>query len=117
MAIHTQGLLAIASGRVAEGLALLDEAMTSVLAGEVSPFFTGVIYCNVIGACLELADVGRAGEWSDAQDLGATPSHRVALPGDVPREPRPRSRGSEAPGMRRRRRRSAPSTSSSRSTR
>jgi len=66
MAIHTQGLLAIASGRVEEGLTLLDEAMTSVLAGEVSPFFTGVIYCNVIGACLELADVGRAGEWSDA---------------------------------------------------
>ena len=66
MAIHTQGLIAIATGRVTEGLALLDEAMTSVLAGEVSPFFTGVIYCNVIGACLELADVGRAGEWSDA---------------------------------------------------
>jgi ATP/maltotriose-dependent transcriptional regulator MalT len=66
MAIHTQGLLAIASGHVANGVALLDEAMTSVLAGEVSPYFTGVIYCNVIGACLELADVARAGEWSEA---------------------------------------------------
>jgi ATP/maltotriose-dependent transcriptional regulator MalT len=66
MAIHTQGLLAIAVGRVPDGLALLDEAMTSVLAGEVSPFFTGVIYCDVIGACLELADVGRAGEWDEA---------------------------------------------------
>ena len=76
MAIHTQGLLAVASGRVSEGLALLDEAMTSVLAGEVSPFFTGAIYCNATGACLELADVGRAGEWSDAARSGATPSHR-----------------------------------------
>jgi ATP/maltotriose-dependent transcriptional regulator MalT len=66
MAIHTQGLLEIARGHVPEGVALLDEAMTSVLAGEVSPFFTGVIYCDVIGACLELADVGRAGEWDDA---------------------------------------------------
>ena len=66
MAIHTQGLLAISVGRIPDGLALLDEAMTSVLAGEVSPFFTGVIYCDVIGACLELADVGRASEWDEA---------------------------------------------------
>ena len=66
MAIHTQGLLAISAGRIADGVALLDEAMTSVLAGEVSPFFTGLIFCDVIGACLELADIGRAGEWSEA---------------------------------------------------
>ena len=66
MAIHTQGLLAIAAGRIDEGVGLLDEAMASVLAGNLTPFFTGLIYCNVIGACLELADVGRAGEWSDA---------------------------------------------------
>jgi DNA-binding NarL/FixJ family response regulator len=66
MAIHTQGLLEIARGRVPEGLALLDEAMASVLAGELTPFFTGIVYCDVIGACLELADVGRAGQWSDA---------------------------------------------------
>ena len=66
MAVHTQGLVRIATGDVAEGVALLDEAMTSVVAGELSPWFTGIVYCNVIGACLELADVGRAGEWSDA---------------------------------------------------
>jgi ATP/maltotriose-dependent transcriptional regulator MalT len=66
MATHTRGLILIATGDVSTGLALLDEAMTSVVAGELSPFFTGVVYCNVIGACLELADVGRAGEWSDA---------------------------------------------------
>jgi ATP/maltotriose-dependent transcriptional regulator MalT len=66
MAIHTQGLIAIAAGRIDEGVGLLDEAMASVLAGNVTPFFTGLIYCNVIGACLELADVSRAGEWSEA---------------------------------------------------
>jgi DNA-binding CsgD family transcriptional regulator len=66
MAVHTQGLVRIASGDVAAGVALLDEAMTSVVAGELGPFFTGIVYCNVIGACLELADVGRAGEWSEA---------------------------------------------------
>jgi len=66
VAIHIEGLSHIASGRVAEGMALLDEAMTSVLAGDLSPFFTGIIYCDVIEACLQLGDVGRAGEWTDA---------------------------------------------------
>jgi DNA-binding CsgD family transcriptional regulator len=66
MAIHTEGLVHIASGRIAEGMRLLDEAMTSVVAGELSDHFTGAIYCNVIEACLLLADVRRAGEWSEA---------------------------------------------------
>jgi len=66
LAIHTQGLILIAQGRAAEGVALLDEAMTSVVAGELSDYFTGAIYCNVIGACLEIADVRRAAEWGEA---------------------------------------------------
>jgi DNA-binding CsgD family transcriptional regulator len=66
MAIHTRGLLLIALGDVIEGVSLLDEAMTSVVAGQLSPYFTGIVYCNVIGACLELADVRRAGQWSEA---------------------------------------------------
>jgi ATP/maltotriose-dependent transcriptional regulator MalT len=66
LGIHLEGLAHIASGRVPEGVALLDEAMTSVLAGEVSSLFSGVVYCDVIEACLQLGDVGRAGEWSDA---------------------------------------------------
>ena len=66
LAIHTNGLISISEGRETEGVAMLDEAMTAVVAGELSSFFTGVVYCNVIGACLELADVRRAGEWSEA---------------------------------------------------
>jgi DNA-binding CsgD family transcriptional regulator len=66
LAIHTNGLISIAQGRESEGVAMLDEAMTAVVAGELSSFFTGVVYCNVIEACLELADVRRAGEWSEA---------------------------------------------------
>ncbi len=66
LGIHGQGLVLVSSGRVSEGMALLDEAMTSVVAGELSTHFTGVIYCNVLDVCLDLADVRRAGEWSDA---------------------------------------------------
>jgi hypothetical protein len=53
-------------GRVAEGVAMLDEAMTSVTAGELSNHYTGAVYSNVIDACLSIADVGRAAEWSVA---------------------------------------------------
>jgi len=66
MAIHAQGMILIDEGRVVEGVALLDEAMTSVVAREVSDYFTGAIYCDVISACLELADVRRASEWGEA---------------------------------------------------
>jgi DNA-binding CsgD family transcriptional regulator len=66
MGIHAQGLGLVDGGRVAEGMALLDEAMTSVVAGELGTFFTGVVYCDVIAACLEVSDVGRLGEWNEA---------------------------------------------------
>ncbi len=68
LGLHSIGLVHIAAGRIDEGVPLLDEAMTSVLAGELSSYFTGVVYCNVIEACLQIADVSRAGQWSEAAD-------------------------------------------------
>ena len=79
MAIHTEGLARIDAGHVGDGMALLDEAMTSVLAGDLDPYFTGIIYCNLIEACLELNDIRRAGEWSDAARAWCD-----ALPPDAP---------------------------------
>jgi DNA-binding CsgD family transcriptional regulator/Flp pilus assembly protein TadD len=66
MSIHLEGLALIDQGRIDDGVALLDEAMALVVAGELDPFFTGIVYCSVISACLELNDLGRAAEWSDA---------------------------------------------------
>jgi ATP/maltotriose-dependent transcriptional regulator MalT len=66
MAVHTKGLALLAAGRVPEGVALLDEAMAAVIGGELSPYFTGVIYCAVISACLAIGDLRRAGEWNEA---------------------------------------------------
>jgi DNA-binding CsgD family transcriptional regulator len=60
------GQAAIGTGRAREGMALLDEAMTAVVAGETGPIATGIIYCAVIDACQELFDVRRAQEWTDA---------------------------------------------------
>lgn len=66
MAIQNLGRNLIAAGAMSEGIALLDEAMTAALADGLPPLFTGWIFCDVLGACLQVADLGRAGEWSDA---------------------------------------------------
>lgn len=69
MALHIEGLLLLDGGRVADGLARMDEAMALILAGEVSPYFTGIVFCALIQACLELSDIRRAGDWSDAAGI------------------------------------------------
>jgi ATP/maltotriose-dependent transcriptional regulator MalT len=66
LGLECRGRARIAEGRAAEGLADLDEAMCSVVGEELSPLFTGWIYCHVLVACWELADLRRATEWTDA---------------------------------------------------
>jgi DNA-binding CsgD family transcriptional regulator len=68
LAIHDQGHMLVRSGRMREGLALLDEAMVAVTAEEPSPIVTGLVYCGVILACQEVFEVQRARDWTRALD-------------------------------------------------
>jgi DNA-binding CsgD family transcriptional regulator/tetratricopeptide (TPR) repeat protein len=64
--LNVAGLARIKQGRIEEGLGLLDEAMVAVTAGDVSPFFTGIVYCGVIASCEEAFEPRRAREWTNA---------------------------------------------------
>ncbi len=85
------GLATLRQGRAPEGFALLDEAALRAVGGGVDAEWTGHIYCMVVSACLEVADLNRARQaqaaayrWLDdfqhaAMFTGVCRAHAVSL--------------------------------------
>jgi DNA-binding CsgD family transcriptional regulator len=61
-----QGQALIALGEPDAGVAKLDEVMVAVSTGELGPIATGIAFCAVILECVDLFDMRRAGEWTEA---------------------------------------------------
>ena len=78
MAIHTEGLALIDVGEVPEGLALLDEAMTAVLAGDPARVFHPDHRLHLIQARLDLSDETRVSGANAVAARGRYALYRMA---------------------------------------
>jgi DNA-binding NarL/FixJ family response regulator len=72
LGMNGEGRALIRSGHLVDGLALLDEAMVTVLDGQLAPFISGTLYCHTIAACHEVADVRRMTRWTDLAERWLT---------------------------------------------
>ena len=81
LSIQDQGRILVAQGHLAEGMALLDEAMVTALSGELDPFTVGRTYCNMISTCEKTADYRRAAEWSEEARHWCEPYASSPFPG------------------------------------
>jgi class 3 adenylate cyclase len=61
-----KGSILITIGRMDEGFPLMEEATVAAVNGELSPFTTGVVYCQMIATCRNTTDYRRASEWTEA---------------------------------------------------
>ena len=66
LAAIAEARMLIYLGDLPEGLALLDGALVSIEAGDLSPLATGDAYCTAIDACSELYDLERCRSWTDS---------------------------------------------------
>lgn len=85
--VETLGLLEkgvsfVHLGRVDEGLALLDQAMTRAVSGLLGPWASASTYCGTISTCAALGDYRRAAEWIDEVRRRRRAAHACEFPGD-----------------------------------
>jgi ATP/maltotriose-dependent transcriptional regulator MalT len=68
LSLLCRGEAALARQESTRGMKLLDEAMVVVTSGNVPPISAGIVYCAVVDACMEVSDLQRAAEWTEALD-------------------------------------------------
>ncbi|MBA2536415.1 MAG: hypothetical protein H0V20_03155 [Actinobacteria bacterium] len=81
-ALARRGMVLVRKGEVAEGLGCLDEASAAAAADELKPLPATFVYCNTIETCRDLADFGRAAEWTDAAQRWFSQCTTIGFPGE-----------------------------------
>ena len=56
LALQDSGRILVSQGRVAEGMAAIDEAMAAATSGQLGPRTSGRVFCNMMSTCEKLAD-------------------------------------------------------------
>ena len=81
LALVGKGRAFVQQGDVEAGLAILDEASTSAVCGELRPFATGLVYCVTITSCQNVGDYRRAAEWTEAASRWCEQADMNGFPG------------------------------------
>lgn len=81
LALQDCGRILVSRGKVAEGMAAIDEAMAAATSGQLGPRTTGRIFCNMMSTCQKLADYRRAAEWTEAARHWCEPHAQSGFPG------------------------------------
>ncbi len=68
-------------GRTRQGLDALDEAGAAVVAGGMSTWASGLVYCGVIYCCMNRSDWNRASQWTDQFDRWGRDKGAAGYPG------------------------------------
>lgn len=68
-------------GQTREGLDALDEAGAAVVAGGLSTWASGLVYCGVIYCCMNRSDWTRASEWTDQFERWGRDKGAIGYPG------------------------------------
>jgi class 3 adenylate cyclase len=76
-----KGRAFVQRGDVEQGLAILDEASTSAVSGELRPYATGLVYCATITSCQRVGDYRRAAEWTEAASRWCEQADMNGFPG------------------------------------
>jgi class 3 adenylate cyclase len=81
LALVGKGRAFVQRGDVEQGLAILDEASTSAVSGELRPLATGLVYCVTISSCQTVGDYRRAAEWTEAASRWCEQGDMNGFPG------------------------------------
>ncbi|MEA2826958.1 MAG: hypothetical protein QOG43_1397 [Actinomycetota bacterium] len=71
-ALADGGLALVSAGRVADGMAWLDESMAMMSAGQFDMRISGQVLCSMLSACERAGDLARAEAWLEVLDQSWT---------------------------------------------